>query len=212
MKLTKYAHACIVIEEQGQKLVIDPGSLTPEFGDLSGIIAVIFTHVHFDHFNAEHMANIMKQNPNVQIFGTAQVAQAAPSMPITAVTGGTAETVGPFSLTFFGEMHALVYENLPQDQNVGVLVNNKLYYPGDAFTLPGVTVETLAVPTSGPWLKLSESFDFVKQVKPTVRFFPTHNALASEIGEKVVEDWLQKLNDHVGGNYHPLNIGESAEV
>jgi hypothetical protein len=52
----------------------------------------------------------------------------------------------------------------------------------------------------------------VKQVQPTVRFFPTHNALASEIGEKVVEDWLQKLNDHVGGNYHPLKIGESAEI
>jgi L-ascorbate metabolism protein UlaG (beta-lactamase superfamily) len=34
MKLTKYTHACIVLEEQGEKLVIDPGGFTPEFGDV----------------------------------------------------------------------------------------------------------------------------------------------------------------------------------
>ena len=214
MKLTKYGHACFVVEEQGQKLIVDPGSLTPEFGDLdlNDVAGVVITHVHFDHYNTEHLAAIMARNPSAQIFGTAQVAQAVPTMPITAVKGGGAETVGPFTLNFFGEMHALVYNSLPQDQNVGVLINSKLYYPGDSFTVPGMPVEVLAAPVSGPWLKLRETLDFVKQVHPTQTFFPTHDALLSEAGLRVVHGWLEKLNDQVTGNYHPLATGESLEV
>jgi L-ascorbate metabolism protein UlaG (beta-lactamase superfamily) len=212
MKITKYEHACLVIEHNGKKLVIDPGSLTSQFGDLNDIAGVVLTHVHFDHFNADHVAAILAKNPSAQVFGTAQIAQAVPTLPITAVTGDTAESVGTFTLNFFGEMHALVYEQYPQDQNVGVLVNNQLYYPGDSFTLPGVPVEILAVPTSGPWLKLAESLDFVKSVHPSRAFFATHDALLSEAGEKVLASWIEKMNNEVGGSYHPLKPGESIEA
>jgi L-ascorbate metabolism protein UlaG (beta-lactamase superfamily) len=34
MKLTKFQHACIVLEERGKKLIIDPGDSTPGFGNL----------------------------------------------------------------------------------------------------------------------------------------------------------------------------------
>lgn len=44
MKITKYEHSCVVIEEKGEKLVIDPGELTA-LPTLTYVRAIIFTHV-----------------------------------------------------------------------------------------------------------------------------------------------------------------------
>ncbi len=51
MKLTKYEHACVFLEnDDGDKVVIDPGIFTNLPGDLSRIVAIVITHEHPDHF------------------------------------------------------------------------------------------------------------------------------------------------------------------
>ena len=65
MKLTKYEHACVVLEDQGQKLVIDPGMFSPDFNDLRDITALVITHQHGDHFDLRNIENIVAANPGV---------------------------------------------------------------------------------------------------------------------------------------------------
>ncbi|HEX7740293.1 MAG TPA: MBL fold metallo-hydrolase, partial [Marmoricola sp.] len=52
MRITKFGHACVRIEHDGVRLVIDPGMFTaPEaIDDATG---VLITHEHPDHWTAE---------------------------------------------------------------------------------------------------------------------------------------------------------------
>ena len=43
MKLTKYEHACMVIEKADVSLVIDPGGYTMPLTDLMDVVAVVIT-------------------------------------------------------------------------------------------------------------------------------------------------------------------------
>jgi L-ascorbate metabolism protein UlaG (beta-lactamase superfamily) len=211
MKLTKYGHACVVLEEQGQKLVIDPGVYTPDLGDYSNVAGIVITHVHPDHFDPNNIAKILGQNPGVQIWSTAEVAEKMPNPPVTAVTDGATGAAGAFSLRFYGKDHAEVLPSLPRNQNIGVLVNDSFYYPGDSFTLPGAPVKTLALPISAPWLKLAESVAFLQAVKPQL-CFPTHNALLSDIGLSMANSMIGSACEQQGIAFNGLQIGESVEV
>ncbi len=214
MKITKYEHACVVLEEQGKKLVIDPGSLTPDFGPLDAVLAVVVTHHHFDHFNSEHLLAIVQANPDVQIFGAIEVASDAQksSLSVTAVTHGQTVTVGPFNLKFFGEKHAFIHAGFPPvPHNVGVLINDTFYTPGDSFTLPQVPVKVLGAPVDAPWLKIGETIDFIDAIKPQT-CFPIHNGFLTETGQKVTDSWLNPICDKVNAQFVSLKPGESIEA
>jgi L-ascorbate metabolism protein UlaG (beta-lactamase superfamily) len=213
MKITKLAHACLILEEQGKKLVIDPGTfLQIKFNDLTDVAGIVVTHVHADHLDEGRIEEIMANNPEAQIFSTQEVADQLKDKKVNVVTGSSNATVGPFNLEFFGGQHAVIHNSFPTNQNVGVLVNKNLYYPGDSFTVPsGIGVNVLAIPTSAPWLKIGESIDFLTAVKPK-RVFPTHNGLNSEIAEGMIDGMLGGVAKSQGSDYHYLAIDDSIEV
>ena len=213
MKITKYNHACLGVDEQGQKLVIDPGSWTSDFGTLENIVAVVVTHNHPDHLNMNNLMRIKQANPEVQFFGAAEVAQDASILHMATVTGGQTIEVGAFTLQFFGEMHALIHTSFPPvPHNVGVFVSNSLYYPGDSFTIPtGVEVQTLAAPVSAPWLKIAETIDFVTAVKPQ-RCFATHNAILSEQGQMIADSQMVAACQQIGAEYLKLQPGQAIDI
>lgn len=211
MKLTKYAHACLVLEEQGKKLVIDPGEYTPDFGALDNIAAVVVTHMHGDHFNKEHLDAILKANPDAQIFTTQEVADELRGKSVMVPEIYTDYTAGPFGLRFAGEVHAQIHQGVPRPQNIGVLVNGSFYYPGDSFVAPDHDVQTLAVPASAPWLKIGEAMDFIQACQPK-KVFPTHNALLSELGLVSANKWLAQACQHDNAEFISLSPGESIEL
>lgn len=212
MKITKYEHACIILEEANQKVVIDPGSWTTSSFDLSGIAAVVVTHVHMDHYNPEKLAAIAAANPGVQIFSTQEVANSLAAPQITPISRGDAVTVGPFTLQFFGKDHAQIHPSIPMNQNIGVLINNTFYYGGDSFVTPeGAAVTALAIPVSAPWLKMAEVIDYYNLIKPRVAI-PTHNAILSETGQTLADNFLQGLADATSATYASLKPGQSLEV
>ena len=56
-----------------------------------------------------------------------------------------------------------------------------MYHPGDAYFVPDVSVRTLLLPTSGPWMKLGEAADYVRAVRPQ-QIVQIHELLLSDIG------------------------------
>lgn len=211
MKLTKYEHAFLVLEEEGQKLVIDPGSYSSDMPELENVCGMVITHVHGDHFNLPHIDKILARNPEAIIHTVEEVAKELGARAHKIVSSGASEQCGPFQLAFHGEKHAIIHDSAPVWQNVGVMVNQTLYYPGDSFTVPDAPVEVLAVPAGSPWAKIGEEMDFVEAIKPA-KAFPTHNAHLSEIGLSGRDNWLGQMCEKIGAQYIVLRPGESLEL
>ena len=211
MRLTKQEHACFVITEAGQMIVVDPGSFTLPLVDPEGVVAIVVTHEHGDHWTAEHLQRILERNPDARIFGPAGVAAAASDFSVETVQDGDSRVVGAFTLRFFGKKHAVIHESIPVIDNVGVLVNDRVYYAGDSFTVPPVEVDTLAVPIGASWLKVSEAMDYVAAVKPK-RSFPTHEMVLSVIGKNMVNARIEHVTTLGGGEFFALEPGDSLDV
>jgi len=212
MKLTKLEHAALIVEVAGRKLYIDPGSFTTALTDTARADAIVITHEHPDHWTPEQLDRIIAMSPDVRIFGPAGVAAAATGYPVEVVHAGDTVTVGEFTLRFFGSTHAVIHSSIPVIDNVGVLVNDQLYYAGDSFTVPaGVDVDTLAVPAGAPWLKISEVIDYVLAVNPR-RAFPTHEMLLSRAGKDLSNLRITGALKPGGGEFFALEPNDSLDL
>jgi L-ascorbate metabolism protein UlaG (beta-lactamase superfamily) len=212
MRLTKLEHACLVLEDSGKTLILDPGSFTTPLVGTNNVVAIVITHEHADHWTDDHLKRILERNPDARLFGPAGVATAASDFDITTVGNGDQIEVGPFTLRFFGEKHAVIHPSIPVVDNVGVLINEVLYYAGDSFTIPeGITVDTLAIPASAPWLKIAEVMDYVMAVKPR-KSFPTHEMLLSVAGKSMSNARIQGATENGGGEFFALEPGDTLDL
>jgi len=212
MKLTKYEHACMVIEEGGSKLVIDPGVFTKSLTDVTDVAGVVVTDVHHDHFDVALLDKILAANPQAKIFTVPSAASQLTGRPVQSMKAGETAIAGPFRLVFYGGEHAMIHRSFPKAENVGVLVNQAFYYPGDSFVVPhDVEVNVLAVPVTGPWLKIGESMDFLAEVKPRLAF-PTHDGLQNDASENMNNDMISGFAKAQGVLYHPLKVGEQLSI
>jgi L-ascorbate metabolism protein UlaG (beta-lactamase superfamily) len=212
MRLTKFEHAALLLEQSGKKLFIDPGSFTTPITEATNTVAVVITHEHADHWTPDQLRRILDTSPDATIYGPEGVVKAATDFAITRVDPGDSVEAGPFSLRFFGGRHAVIHSSIPVVDNVGVLVNDELYYPGDSFAVPeGVEVDMLAVPAGAPWLKIGEAIDFVLAVKPK-RSFGTHEMVLSVAGKAMAGDRIKWATEQGGGEYFGLEPGDSLDL
>ncbi|MCL2037740.1 MBL fold metallo-hydrolase [Candidatus Saccharibacteria bacterium] len=217
MKITKYEHSCLVVENSDRTLVIDPGEYSTSFQPGNNIDAVIVTHEHGDHFDPEKISSIVNLNPDAVIFTTAKVAEelrskaTLPNNQIIVAENGQKVQREPFDFEFFGHDHAEIVEGVVPCDNIGVVVNNALVYGGDSFAQPPVQPKILALPAVAPWLKIYESMQHVAATKP-VQVFPTHNALLSPTGESIFYNWLRKACEDNGTEFIDLQPGDAVEV
>ena len=210
MKVTKYEHSTLLVSIGDDNLIVDPG-IYLSLADFSRVLAVVITHEHQDHWSPDQLNRILERSPDARILGPAGVAKAAADFEVEVVKAGDTIEIGPFSLTFFGEKHALIHESIPVPDNVGVLINDELYYPGDSFTIPDVAVGTLAAPLAAPWLKIGDAMDFVLAVAPE-RAFYAHDMTLSVAGKTSHIERLQWATEQGEGIFHALEVGESLDV
>src|SRR5260221_254747 len=62
MKITRFVQSCLLVEEGNARILIDPSGeeqeRLAEFGQLD---AILYTHEHGDHFDAEMAKNFIEQ-------------------------------------------------------------------------------------------------------------------------------------------------------
>ena len=212
MRITKFEHANFVVETENKRLIVDPGSFTTSLGEQSDVVAIVVTHEHPDHWTPQHLRGILNTNPGAQIFAPAGAASAiGDDFDVTVVGDGDTAEVGPFQLAFHGSKHAVIHSSIPIVDNVGVLINNTIFYPGDSYTVPPVAVDLLAIPSSAPWLKIGEAMDYLLEVKPK-RGFPTHEMVNSAAGKSMANQRFASILEASGGQYFPLEPGDSLEL
>lgn len=211
MKLTKREHACLDIDLQNQRLLIDPSDYAKSLTNFDAIAAVVITHVHQDHYSKEILQKIIAQNPAVQILSTHEVADDAKPLKVTVAKVGQTYRAGPFSLEFFGGQHAVVNPAVPANQNFGVLVNDSLYYPGDSLDACPKPHKVLALPVMAPWLKVSETLAFIPKNSADL-LFPTHNGFINEEGQNMYNRIVGGAAQQDGRSYRFLAPGETLEL
>lgn len=179
MRITKFGHSCIRIEQDGAVLVIDPGGWSePEAVD--GATAILITHEHADHYN---LANLRASD--APIYTIATVAEQIERFGRDVLERVT--VVGPndsfdagLPVQVVGERHVPIHNALPVPYNSGFYIvgERTVYHPGDAFTPPPGPVDVFCLPVSAPWLRMSRSLGFAESVGAPLTL-AVHDASAS---------------------------------
>lgn len=218
MKLTKYTHACVRLEKDGQAIVLDPGTFSETGQALDAAGAVLITHEHGDHVDVPAVVSALQGNDALQVFAPAGVAAKLRSeAPFAAprihdVDPGSTFRAAGFDVRTFGGQHALIHPQIPVVANIGYLIDSNVYHPGDSFVIPdGIAVRTLLVPVHAPWNKVGEVVDFVIGVRAG-KAFPIHDALLNETGLGLIEGHVKRLGAKYGTEYTHLASGDSVEV
>jgi L-ascorbate metabolism protein UlaG (beta-lactamase superfamily) len=211
MKITKFEHAFLVVEQASEQLLIDPGIYSPNLPKLENVVGIVLTHLHDDHSYLPHITKIKQQFPNARIFGPRDVAAKLGEIECEVVTHSSHHKVGEFALDFFGDQHQEIHRSIPLVQNVGVLVNSKLYYPGDSYTQCEYPFEMLACPSAAPWMKISDLIDYLEAVKPKLAF-ATHNAILNDNGHALQNNRIREIVTRHGGEFSYLTEGESLTI
>jgi L-ascorbate metabolism protein UlaG (beta-lactamase superfamily) len=178
MNITKLGHCCLLIEIAGKRVLTDPGAWSTLQNDVRDIDLILITHEHTDHLHIESLEQVLKNNPQAKIVTNSSVGKllAAKSIPFEVLEDGRQATVCEISLEAFGTAHAEIFAELGQVQNTGFFINDILFYPGDAFTLPGKPVDVLALPIVGPWTSFKQAMNYAIQIHPRV-CFPVHDGM-----------------------------------
>jgi L-ascorbate metabolism protein UlaG (beta-lactamase superfamily) len=212
MELTKHGHACVVLAQDGRRLVIDPGAFTDP-AVLTGASAVLVTHEHFDHFVPDQLRAAMDADPALEVWTNGSVAGQLEGLGtrVHVVGDGDSVEVAGFDVHVHGELHAVIHPDIPRIPNIGFLVGGQVFHPGDALTVPGEPVTTLLLPMHAPWSKASEVIDYVRAVDAD-QAYAVHDALLSEIGLGVLSGLLGERGPGTPTPFSRLAPGDSVEL
>ena len=181
MRVRKFGHSCLLVEERGETLLFDPGQreflderATPDA--FASVSLVVITHWHPDHADAELIGRIV-QRSGARVLAPPEgdrELRAAGVEPIEPAEGKL--SVGAFELELTVATHApILGPAVPR--NIACVVNGRLLDPGDSFE-PVLDryrgVEALALPIAAPWLKEPEAVAFAGRLAPR-RVVPVHD-------------------------------------
>jgi len=209
MNITKLGHCCLLIETKGKRILPDPGSYTADaHSKLENINYILFTHEHQDHFHLDSLKTLLQKNPHAVVYTNDSVSELLKKEGITHVKVAHGESVllGDISVVGIGEKHAEIHSSIPLSSNIGFFIDGRLWYPGDAFTDPKKSIEILALPAAGPWMKVGEAIDYALLLKPKT-VFPVHDANGSGFMNMLYTRILPPR----GIEFVPMAAGDSKE-
>lgn len=206
MRLTKFGHSCIRLENGADRIVVDPGVFT-ELGATDDATAVFITHEHPDHWTADHLLRT-----DAPIYTIAAVAAQLPGRVaerVRVVAPAERINLDATGVDVVGEKHAVIHPELPHFDNSGYLFDVDgltLFHPGDALTTPEAPIDVLLLPVSAPWMKVSECIDYARAVGAP-RNVGIHDMIYSEAGLGIVGGHLGRFLDPLGKSYERLAPG-----
>lgn len=177
--LTHLGHSCVLLEvettDRVSRILLDPGSLTPPLDTIADLDAILITHAHPDHITAEQVQAARGDSP-VLVYGdsaSCAIATEGGIEDVHVVEPGTVEIAG-VNVVVSKWDHEIIYPGIPLPVDYGYYIADCVFAPGDSFARPNHDVDVLLLPTGAPWMKLSETIDYLRDVAPRVAI-PVHD-------------------------------------
>ena len=213
MRLTKFTHACVRVEDGDRSLVLGPGTVSEVDEALDGVDAVLLTHEHPDHVDVERLLAAARLRADLQVWAPSSLADRLAPLGdrLTTVGPGESFEAGGLAVRTFGGQHAVVHPSIPVVANVGYLVAERVFHPGDSFTVPTAPVDTLLLPISAPWSKVAEVVDYLVAVRPR-QATQVHDVVLSDPGRSLTTGLVTSFADRFDVDFRPLGTREQLEA
>lgn len=165
MRVTKYPQSCLVVEnDAGGRLLVDPGDFAMDaytIDDFGHIDAVLYTHRHPDHFDERHVDALLERG--ITLHGNEDVAGLIGDEAQVVHDGEPFEAAGS-SITPRDLPHVELVDGSPGPPNTGYVIDEQLFHPGDGISLPGLSIERLALPIAGPSISFRRAHRFIEEI------------------------------------------------
>lgn len=171
MKVSKFVHSCLLIEEKDKAILIDPGNYTYQeqalnINTLEKLDYILITHEHPDHMYIPFIQELVKKFPHVLIITTSSAVEVLKKEKIPATTNGN---------------EFITIESVPHERVFGVEVpQNVLFKLFDTFIHPGDSLHfnthasILAIPIQAPWGSYVEAVEKGLKQEPHI-IIPIHD-------------------------------------
>ena len=200
MQLTHLGHACLLLEIADTRILVDPGTIDPEWHDVRDLDAIVVTHAHPDHLDLDRLPALVAQNPGAPVIADPGSLSALAGTVEAFPHGGDLAAIGGVRLTPVGQIHALIHEDIPRIPNVGVRFDAEgepsLYVPGDSLEGEPGQVDVLAFPLTAPWQASRDMVGFLRRLRAPVAV-PVHDGVASAAGRGIYLSQARTLGPDV---------------
>lgn len=191
MKITKFEQSCLVIEKDDKRILIDPGSLSAERNpaDFGRIDAVVLTHRHGDHVDAELIKKIIGQN-QTPVIANADTKEAFGDLVTEVISDQQTIEAAGFSVTAQDLPHCPMVDGSAGPPNTGFLFDEFFFHSGDGIKLDNFQAKAAAVPIAGPDISLRDAYEFIQSLGAK-QVIPVHYTIFSDAKPSLVAGMLQ---------------------
>lgn len=219
MKITKYAHSCLLIEAKNKRVLVDPGIYNYDpawlMKDWSNVHLILLTHRHQDHCNVSALKYLVEKG--AMIFSSRDVQEAYPELKIHIVKEGDALNIpGGLKVIVTKAVHGY-FPGMPATnlkENIGFIIDEdgkKAYITSDTISFPNdYKCDAIFLPMNGQGITFGprEAVAYAKETGASW-VYPIHGD-----SEKFPMDWekVKSELEKAGLNYRILQVGESVEI
>lgn len=208
MHITKYLHSCLLVEEQGKTMLIDPGNFTYNahvfaVDKLEKLDYILITHEHEDHFYLPFVKEILQRFPDVTIITNPSIVAILEKEGITAASEENEDV----------KLDVIAHEKLwdkEPPQNAVFKIFGKLVHPGDSlhFTTTG---DILALPLQAPWGSTTQAVEKALEMQPKV-IIPIHDWHWKDEVREAMYDRLTGFFKEKEIEFKNVKTGETVEI
>ena len=219
MRVYKYIHSCLVLEEGGDKILFDPGlfsfmegQVTPEaFRDVG---TIIITHNHPDHLDMASLGSIVQLSGATVITNSeTKAALGKEGIEATVLDEGSYQSKD-FTVRAVPANHeSILAPAVPQ--NTAYIINDSFLNPGDSFaalpsTLTGI--KALALVVAAPWTTEVNTARFAETIAPQM-IIPVHDGYVKGFFQKMRYDNYERYFSAKGIKFQRLvSPGDAVEI
>ncbi|GIG88216.1 MBL fold metallo-hydrolase [Plantactinospora endophytica] len=210
MRITKFLHSCLLVEQDGVRLLLDPGRFSFVEGrvrpdDFGRLDAVALTHHHPDHADPTALAEIVRRT-GAPLLGNQETAEVLRGAGLdVAVLAPGEHRIGALRLDAVPADHEPVLDD-STPRNTAYLVDGRLLHCGDSLH-PGLLayrgVRVAAVPVMAPFLTERAVAGFVAQLQPG-GVLPVHDGFARDFFLRQRYDTYRRYVERLGITFHEL--------